>query len=53
MEQVEQKMSKNLSTSSKYSGLGAAMGPPLAGRSMPSGPGLLCDLLAAELKIGF
>ena len=41
---MEQKMNKNLLTSSKYAGLGAAMGPV--------GPGSLHDLLAAELMIG-
>ena len=43
----------NLSTLSKYTGLGAAKGPLLVGRFAPSGPGSLCDLLAAELTIGF
>ena len=43
----------NLSTSSKYTGLGAAKGPLLVGRFAPSGLGSLCDLLAAELMIGF
>ena len=45
MKQVEQKTNKNLSTSSKYKGLAAA--------KVPVGPGSLCDLLAAELMIGF
>ena len=36
-----------------YAGLGAAKGPPLVGCYLLSGPGLLCDLLAAELMIGF
>ena len=45
MQQVEQKANKNLSTSSKYEG----QGPPLTS----SGPRSLCDLLAAELMIGF
>ena len=43
MEQVE--MSKNSSTSSKYEGLTAAKGL--------SGPGSMCNLLTAELMIGF
>ena len=42
-EQVE--WETNLSTSSKYAGLGAAMGPV--------GLGSLRNLLAAELMIGF
>ena len=36
---------RNLLTSSKYEGLAAAKGP--------LGPRSLCDLLAAELMIGF
>ena len=36
---------KNLLTSSKYEGLASANGPV--------GPGSLCNLLAAELMIGF
>ena len=42
----------NLSTLSKYTGLGAAKSSLLMGRYAPSGPGSLCDLLAAELMIG-
>ena len=66
MEQVERvetmKMDKNLLTSSKYAGLcepsSGAQGPagPLQGLGAamgPVGPGLLHDLLAAELMIGF
>ena len=46
VEQVEKKT--NLSTSSKYEGLAAAKGPQLL-RTRRS----LCNLLAAELMIGF
>ena len=45
VEQVGQKTTKNLLTSSKSEGLAAA--------KFPEGPGSLCDLLVAELMIGF
>ena len=51
---MEQKANKNLSTSSKYEGPAAAKGPP-GSRSLRKVGSCkdLCDLLAAELMIGF
>ena len=52
-EQVEQKMSKNLSTLSKSGGGALHTYEGLAAAKGPVGLGSLCDLLAAELMIGF